>query len=172
MVCNLQLRDYHCSCEPGCSYETTGPARSTEISVSATGMKIFQLRDWLNGRLAASVAVFWLIWQIFHFKSIPFSCSNKVTRVEKATARGTIEISSRRGANFHLYSRHQAHFSSRITGTKFLIWTHDKAGPVDQDADSHTESFHAWQYVRVHSVLFFVRWGRLWQLSCSTLDAL
>ena len=91
-----------------------------------TGMKIC-----LNSRLAASVAVFWLICPIFHFQSRPFSCSNKVTRVDKATARGTIEISSR-GAILHLYSRRLAPFVSRLTGMKFLMWTHDRADPVDR----------------------------------------
>ena len=85
----------------------------------------------LNGRLVAAVAVFWLICSIFHFKSLPFSCSDKVTRVDQATARGTIEISSR-GAIFDLYSMRLAPFSSRSTGMKFLIWTHDRADPVDR----------------------------------------
>ena len=50
-------------------------------------------RAWLNGRLAASAAGSCLICWIFDFKSIPLSCSNNVARVDKATARGTIEIS-------------------------------------------------------------------------------
>ena len=93
-----------------CVHMRTGPARSTEISVSATGISVDRAHmnwlqpgwpgwkcfncAWLNGRLAAPVAAFWLICWIFHFKSIPFSCSSKVTRVDNSTTRGTIEISS------------------------------------------------------------------------------
>ena len=37
------------------------------------GWKYFNCA-WLNGRLAASVAAFWLICWISHFKSMPFNC--------------------------------------------------------------------------------------------------
>ena len=45
--------------------------------------------------LAASMAGSCLTSTIYHFKSIPFRCSSKVSRVYKATTRGTTEISSR-----------------------------------------------------------------------------
>ena len=135
-----------------CVLMRTGPALSTEISVAATGisvdrahmntparltgMKIFQLR--LNGRLAASVAAFWLICWIVHFKSRPFSWSSKVTRVDNSTTRGTIEISTR-GAIFNLSAGASPSFSSRLTRLNFsyehtgparstgLIWTGPKS---------------------------------------------
>ena len=108
---------------------TTGPApgqprpRLTGLLCPAHGWPGWKCVNcaWLNGRLAASVAVFWLICWIFHFNSIPFSCSSKVTRVDKAMIRGTIEISSR-GAIFIWRLA-----INRLTGRKFRTWTHDRA---------------------------------------------
>ena len=91
------------------------------------GWKYFNCA-WLNGRLAASVAAFWLVCWIFHFKSRPLSCSSKVTRVDNSTTRGTIEMSSR-AAIFDSYAGTSPSFLSRLTGLKFLIWTHGRAGP-------------------------------------------
>ena len=86
------------------------------------GWKCFNYA-WLNGRLAASVVVSCLICQIFDFKSRPFSCSNKVTRFDEATTRGTIKIRSRRAWS---YIPPRAFFMSRLTGLKFVAhdWAH------------------------------------------------
>ena len=82
---------------PMCSYENQASPVNRDLGLGDGDFdwprwKYFNCA-WQNGRLAALVAVLWLICPIFHLKSLPFSCSNKVTRVDKATARGTIEIS-------------------------------------------------------------------------------
>ena len=111
----------------------TGPARSTEISVSATGisvdrphmntparltgMKIFQLRTTERSFSGLDGIGFLAYLPNFPFQKYGISCSNKLTRVDKATARGTIEISWH-GANFHSYSKRHAFFFFHLGATR------------------------------------------------------
>ena len=109
----LGLGDRHLGW-PG-SYEHSRPVdRDENISIPHDWTVILQPR-WQYLALSASFSIL----KVYHFAAVVL----KVTRVEKATTWITIEIGSR-GTIFTWFL---APFSSRLTGLKFLVWTHGRA---------------------------------------------